>query len=56
MSDAVGDSRGGAADIRGASIRDDGHGTLTFRFDLVDRSELCADDATLAGSFVMITA
>jgi hypothetical protein len=47
MSDAVGDSQGGAADIRGASIRDDGHGTLTFRFDLMDRTALSADDTTL---------
>lgn len=46
MPDPVGDSRGGAADIRSASIRDDGHGTLTFRFDLADRTELGADDGT----------
>jgi hypothetical protein len=46
LPDAVGDSRGGAADIRSASIRDDRHGTLTFSFDLADRGELRADDGT----------
>lgn len=46
MTDAVGDSLGGAADIRGATIRDDGRGTLTFQFDLADRSELGRDDVT----------
>jgi hypothetical protein len=44
MTDQLGDAIGGAPDIRGASIRDDGNGTVTFRFDLVDRPQLVGDD------------
>jgi hypothetical protein len=46
MNDQLGDAIGGASDIRGASIRDDGAGTVTFRFDLADRTQLVGDDVT----------
>lgn len=44
IQDAVGDATVGAPDIRSASIRDNGRGTLTFSVDLVGRTELVPDD------------
>ena len=44
LQDAIGDATGGAPDIRSASLRDDGRGTLTFSVDLVGRTELVPDD------------